>query len=140
MVPRNFGGSGGLSGARVSSQMSDNDTNGRDGTPPGLSGGDFTERLRRLDIALKKARADQADGDEHGPRPGRSVEGMALALRLASEFAAGVIVGGGIGWFVDWFAGSSPWGLIVFLLLGFSAGVLNILRSAGLTKAPGERD
>ncbi len=120
--------------------MSDNDTNGRGGEPPGSSGGDFSERLRRLDVALKKARADQADGDEHSPRPSKSVEGMAQALRLASEFAAGVIVGGGIGWFVDWFAGSSPWGLIVFLLLGFCAGVLNILRSSGLMKVTGRRD
>jgi ATP synthase protein I len=28
-------------------------------------------------------------------------------------------------------AGTSPWGLIVFLLLGFCAGVLNVLRSTG---------
>lgn len=118
--------------------MSDNDTQGREGADP--SGGDFSERLRRLDTALKKAQADRADGDEHSPRPSKSVEGMAQALRLASEFAAGVIVGGGIGWVVDWAFGLSPWGLIVFLLLGFVAGVLNVLRSSGLMKKPGERE
>ena len=31
--------------------------------------------------------------------------------------------------------GTSPWGLIVFLLLGFAAGVLSVLRSAGLIEA-----
>ena len=34
-------------------------------------------------------------------------------------------------------AGTSPWGLIIFLLLGFVAGVLNVLRSAGLVAEPG---
>jgi len=58
--------------------------------------------------------------------------GMGYALRLSSEFIAGVIVGAAIGWIVDRMAGTSPWGLIVFLLLGFGAGVLNVLRSAGL--------
>jgi ATP synthase protein I len=117
--------------------MSDNDTNdrGKAGAPEG----DFSERLRKLDAALKKARADQADGDEHSPRPSKSVQGMAQALRLASEFAAGVIVGGILGWSVDWAFGTSPWGLIVLLLLGFVAGVLNVLRSSGLVKKPGER-
>jgi ATP synthase protein I len=46
---------------------------------------------------------------------------------------AGVVVGGGIGWVFDKGLGTSPWGLIVFLLLGFAAGVYNVIRSAGLT-------
>jgi ATP synthase protein I len=35
-----------------------------------------------------------------------------------------------IGWFLDRWLGISPWGLIVFLLLGFAAGILNVMRSA----------
>jgi len=38
---------------------------------------------------------------------------------------------------VDRLAGTSPWGLIIFLLLGFCAGVLNVLRSAGLVAEQG---
>jgi ATP synthase protein I len=45
---------------------------------------------------------------------------------------AGVLVGAAIGWLLDRLLGISPWGLIVFLLLGFVAGVLNVMRSAGL--------
>jgi F0F1-type ATP synthase assembly protein I len=63
---------------------------------------------------------------------------MAQALRLASEFAAGVVVGGGIGWVVDRVFGVSPWGLITFVLLGFAAGVLNVMRSAGVSSTPPE--
>ncbi len=58
--------------------------------------------------------------------------GFGTALKLSSEFIAGILVGACIGWFLDRLAGTSPWGLIVFLLLGFGAGILNVLRSAGL--------
>ncbi|MGL4975115.1 MAG: AtpZ/AtpI family protein, partial [Bosea sp. (in: a-proteobacteria)] len=47
---------------------------------------------------------------------------------------AGVIVGGGIGWFFDQYFGSKPWGLMFFLLLGFGAGVWNVMRAAGMMK------
>jgi ATP synthase protein I len=39
---------------------------------------------------------------------------------------------------LDYFLGWSPWGLIVFLLIGFAAGTLNAMRSAGLIRPQGE--
>ena len=39
-----------------------------------------------------------------------------------------------IGWLLDRWLGISPWGLIVFLLLGFAAGVLNVMRAAGVVR------
>ena len=45
---------------------------------------------------------------------------------------AGVLVGAAIGWAIDRWLGISPWGLIVFLLLGFAAGVINVMRVAGV--------
>src|SRR5215831_18852099 len=47
---------------------------------------------------------------------------------------AGVIVGAGIGWLIDRALGISPWGLTAFLLLGFAAGVLNVMRSARVAR------
>ncbi|HEY1312216.1 MAG TPA: AtpZ/AtpI family protein, partial [Pseudolabrys sp.] len=47
---------------------------------------------------------------------------------------AGVVVGALIGWLIDRWLGISPWGLIVFLLLGFAAGVLNVMRAAGVVR------
>lgn len=55
---------------------------------------------------------------------------------MSSEFVAGVLVGAGLGYLLDQFAGTSPWGLIVFLMLGFAAGVLNVLRAAGVVAEP----
>ena len=57
---------------------------------------------------------------------------MALGFRLSSELIAGVIVGALIGWGFDHLLSTSPWGLIVFVLLGFTAGVVNVVRSAGV--------
>lgn len=56
---------------------------------------------------------------------------MAIGFRLSSELVAGVVVGAAIGWGFDRFLSTSPFGLIVFLLLGFTAGVVNVVRSAG---------
>ena len=45
---------------------------------------------------------------------------------------------------IDRAIGTTPWGLIIFLLLGFCAGILSVLRSAGMVAerklTPGGRD
>ena len=56
---------------------------------------------------------------------------------LVTVIMAGVLVGAFIGWLLDRWLGISPWGLIVFLLLGFVAGVLNVMRAAGVAPSPG---
>ena len=62
--------------------------------------------------------------------------GFARGFRLATELVAGILVGAGIGWVLDRLIGTSPVGLIIFLLLGFAAGILNVVRAAAT--APGE--
>ena len=64
---------------------------------------------------------------------------MAIGLRLSSELVAGVLFGAGLGWGFDRLLSTSPWGLIVFLLLGFTAGVINVMRAAGAMAKQSER-
>ena len=59
---------------------------------------------------------------------------MARGFQLSSELIAGVVVGALLGWAFDHWLSTSPWGLIVFVLLGFTAGVLNVIRSAGVAR------
>ena len=93
----------------------------------------LSARLRRLGEGLGQAhqRAAKPSTDAGGDRAA-SASGYAKGLRLSSELVGGVLVGAGVGWLIDRLLGISPWGFIVFLLLGFVAGVLNVMRSAGL--------
>jgi len=91
----------------------------------------LSERLRGLGDALGRHRPrEPVPGEERGRQPA-SGAGYALGFRLSSELVAGVLAGAGIGWVLDRVLGISPWGLIVFLLLGFVAGVVNVIRAAG---------
>jgi ATP synthase protein I len=96
----------------------------------------LSARLGSLDHRLseirdsRKLRTDQS-GIESGDTAARR-SAMALGFRLSSDLVAGVVVGAAIGWGVDRWLSTSPFGLIVFLLLGFTAGVVNVVRSAGV--------
>ena len=94
------------------------------------SDADLARRFDRLSRELDAERREQAEAER---RPASTATGYAAGFRLASEFVAGVLVGAAIGWGLDRFAGTSPWGLIGFLLLGFAAGVLNAIRVASRT-------
>jgi ATP synthase protein I len=98
----------------------------------------LSARLKRLDDRLSDIRGaqdGQADrtGGESGDRAARA-SALARGFRLSSELVAGVLLGAAIGWVLDRFLSTSPWGLIVFLLLGFAAGVLNVMRAAGVAQ------
>ncbi|MDR3372677.1 MAG: AtpZ/AtpI family protein [Ancalomicrobiaceae bacterium] len=71
------------------------------------------------------------------PAGNKANAGWGEATKIASEFVAGVVVGAALGWFFDRWLGTSPFGLIVFLLLGFAAGVLNVLRTQGVVAQAG---
>lgn len=53
-----------------------------------------------------------------------------LALRFGGEFGAAIIVGALLGYGADYFLHTSPWGLVIGLVLGFVAGVVNVVRTA----------
>ena len=96
----------------------------------------LSARLQRLNEGLGQARNAGHPSDSSGAQRAATASGYARGFRLSSELVAGVVVGAGIGWLIDRWLGVSPWGLIVFLLLGFAAGVLNVMRSAGLIAPP----
>lgn len=125
---------------RVSTVMTDGTSgNDRSKKPQSKLPADETalsERLTRLDQQLsdvRKSRKDQSSQSEDGQKNATaSASAMARGFRLSSELVAGVVVGGVIGWGFDRLLSTSPWGLIVFFLLGFAAGVINVMRAAGV--------
>ena len=103
----------------------------------------LSARLGNLDQRLseirdgRKIETDRSGNEQDVAQAKASA--MALGLRLSSELVAGVLVGAGLGWGFDRLLSTSPWGLIVFLLLGFVAGVMNVMRTAGVMAKQSER-
>jgi ATP synthase protein I len=92
----------------------------------------LSARLQRLGERLEQANRPSETGS--AARQPADFSGFARGLRLSSELVAGVAVGALIGWLLDRWLGISPWGMIVFLLLGFAAGILNVMRAAGVVR------
>jgi ATP synthase protein I len=90
----------------------------------------LSARLQRLGDRL--AKTSRTPEQSEAPRTGTDPSALARGFRLSTELVAGVLVGAVIGWLLDRWLGISPWGMIVFLLLGFTAGVLNVMRAAGV--------
>ena len=77
-------------------------------------------------ISELRQREAEAQADLDAEMRGR---GMAYGMRMAAELVAAVVVGCVIGWGLDWALGTKPWLFLLFFLLGFAAGVLNVMRS-----------
>jgi ATP synthase protein I len=95
------------------------------------------ERLDQLGERIKEARGEpEGSSSDSGGRG----SAMGAAFKLATEMVAGVVVGGGIGHFADKFAGTTPFLLIVFLMLGGAAGIINAVRVAKNMQKAVEKD
>ena len=109
--------------------MSDNSRDGERETPPDEAA--LSARLKRLGERLEQSNTSRSSAGS-ASRPVADHSGFARGFRLSSELVAGVLVGAGLGWLIDRWLGSLPWGMFVFALLGFSAGVWNVMRQAGV--------
>jgi len=109
--------------------MSDTRGRGEEGEPTEEAA--LSARLKRLGERLEQSNASRSS-DGSASRPAIDASGFARGFRLSSELVAGVLVGTGIGWLIDKGLGTLPWGIFVFALLGFAAGVLNVMRQAGV--------
>ncbi|MCQ0989217.1 AtpZ/AtpI family protein [Jiella marina] len=98
----------------------------------------WDKRREELQRRLAIHRERNAAEEQRERKTGGTGQGIAEGLKLASEFAAGIIVGAAIGYFVDKLAGTTPFGLIFFLMIGFAAGIRNILRSVSPTTTSGQ--
>lgn len=85
------------------------------------------------ELKARIARARGATGTRQMPQPGAystGSSGWGRAARLGSEFIAAILVGAALGYGLDLWLGSGPWLMLVFLMVGFAAGILNVVRAA----------
>lgn len=83
-------------------------------------------RLAELDAkiaAAKKAQESEPKQDEHYTM-------AQFAWRMVIELVAGMIIGFGMGYGLDYLFGTMPIFLVLFTLLGFAAGVKTMIASA----------
>jgi ATP synthase protein I len=88
------------------------------------------DRIKDLGARLEEVQRRNAVKAK-GPPPNQ----LGIAGRFATELVAALVVGGGLGWGVDWLLGrfgfhTKPVFLIVFFILGAAAGIRNVMRAA----------
>ena len=81
----------------------------------------------RLSDLRKHVEEASGTAEEAGAAPGSA---MGLAFRVGIELAAGLFVGGGLGWLLDRWWHTSPVMLILLFFLGAAAGMVNVFRTA----------
>ena len=99
-------------------------------------GGEEEERLLRarletLSGALQKKRNESLSrpgAEGGGESSSRFGSAMGLGLRASSEFVAAIVVGGLVGWLLDFWLGTKPAFLVVFFILGVGGGMWNVIR------------
>lgn len=97
-----------------------------------MATGDKPPSLHDLEARLRAARATQAqmDGTAREQAARHSRDKIGVGMRIAIELVAGVVVGAAIGLGLDMWLGTRPWLLILFFILGSSAGFMNVYRVA----------
>lgn len=55
---------------------------------------------------------------------------LGIAFRLGTEFVSAIFVGLLLGYLIDCFLGTKPFGLITMIILGSLAGFLNVYRES----------
>ena len=82
------------------------------------------EALKRL-----QPRLDAFDGARRSGS-GASPTGLGAGYRLLGEVVGGVLGGLGLGWFVDRVAHTTPFGIVIGVLVGTGAGLFGAIRAA----------
>lgn len=53
-----------------------------------------------------------------------------IATRLVAELIAGLLVGVLLGWYLDQVFGTKPWLMVILIVVGAAAGIMNVMRAA----------
>ena len=89
------------------------------------------ENLKDLDKRLNRAQRKSCASEDHSTSIEKKRTPIySLALRVGTEMVSALIVGVGIGYFLDYWLDTRPWFLVLFFFLGAGAGILNVYRAA----------
>lgn len=92
------------------------------------------------DLRDRIARIREHEAAEERRQGRASLSGGGVVLRVGIEMAGTLAVAVAIGWGLDYWLGTKPWLMVVFLFLGGAAGILNVYRAvSNIGLAPGYR-
>lgn len=124
-VARDLKGGPGISGKRPTKGTK------RMTIPPDNQGQPDSAKGVTRDLAsrIASAKREREIEDNRASRDASpEMSGLARGMRIGTEFISAVLVGALIGYLIDLGLGTSPWGLLIMLLMGFAAGILNVIR------------
>jgi len=80
-------------------------------------------------------RLDEAQRRQQAARSRPAPSQMGIAFRLSTELVVALVLGGAMGWGIDWLFGyfgihTKPLFLIVFFMVGAGAGFVGVMRAA----------
>ena len=84
-----------------------------------------TDRLQALEARLAKVR--KTDKTE---APAKAYSQGEVAWRMVMEMVSGMLIGLSIGYGLDYWFGTMPLFLVIFVLLGFAAGIRTVMGTA----------
>ena len=86
----------------------------------------------RIDRArAERVREQAAVGDRSALQ-----QGIGFGFRIGIELVVAIGVATGLGWAIDRWLGTRPWGIIVLFFLGVAAGMLNVYRAVSGISTP----
>lgn len=93
------------------------------------------EETKRPETGALASRIQRAKSERPGKMAANAMRqneltGAGRAFRMASEFVAAVIVATALGMAIDAIFNTTPIFMIVMMMMGFAAGVLNVTRAA----------
>src|SRR5436853_7740853 len=92
--------------------------------------------LARLGERIDRARAQNVRSQPAAGDRSAMQQGLGLGLRIGIELVVAIGVATGLGWAIDRWLGTRPWGIIVLFFLGVAAGMLNVYRAVAGMKIP----
>ena len=95
--------------------------------------GDFdtdAARLKSLQAKVKAVREEDAAEEAAAYDPAKPTTSMGLGLKLGVDLVVATAIGVGFGLGLDYVFGTSPWLLLLFICLGFAAGIRMVILSA----------
>ena len=89
---------------------------------------DLDDSLNNLSKKLDNIKAEKVNEDYN--KRNKKFTSFAHAFKIVSELFANILVGGSIGWTIDYFFNTKPIFLILFLIIGFISGIYTSYKSS----------